>query len=517
MADIVIIGGGFSGTLAAIEALSRSKQTGGIDEVILVEKVKGQTCGGVAYSKVTAAAYHETNIAAKNMGIPGDPQELARQMHVDAKKVMPRRLVQKFMEAALNAAKTYKPSDAFRPAKFTRVDGEAVDIIDGADHAKVKLKHGKPIEAQRVIVATGNLQLREIPCVTDGDIRNKFFRQHFVRNQWLDDEQKKIANIPVNEPVLIIGTALSGYDAARSLLRQGHTGKIVMMSRHGLEHFKYPESHDWQDLTLPTPKFFEHVLNRDWASAKTAAEKEFHQLTSLKVDMDAGTIKPDSEWQRMFSFITGRKTYLPEQVLKQWEKTVPQIASDLGAQRVGQFLKKYSALISVLRVGAGHAICEEISAAKASGQLSVVAADIDGVIPNQDEDGLVVRFTPHGESKSQYQRFHTVISSLGPDHDYTHTQSRLWQNMFRRGYTSAHPVGIGVRASTNDNEFGLLPHANRIFAAGVSTAGNNIVKKGLTGPPAFSVPGMRDGVVKTADAAVDAVLREKRGRAPSIF
>jgi len=517
MADIVIVGGGFSGTLAAIEALNRSKQTGGIDEVILVEKAKGQTCGGVAYSKVTAAAYHETNIAAKNMGMPGDPQELARQMHVDAKKVMPRRLVQEFMQAALNAAKTYKPGDAFRPAKFTRIDGEAVDVIDGDDHAKVKLKHGKAIEAQSVILATGNLQLREIPCVTDGDIRDKFFRQHFVRNQWLDDEQKKIAKIPASEPVLIIGTALSAYDAARSLLRQGHAGKIVMMSRHGLEHFRYPENHDWKDLDLPTPKFLEYVLERDWAGAKAAAEKEFHDLTSLKVDMDAGTITPDSNWQRMFSAVTGRKTYLPEQVLKQWEKTVPGIADELGAQRVGQFLKKYSALISVLRVGAGDAICAEIEAAKERGQLSVVAADIDGVIPNHDADGLVVRFTPHGESKPQYQRFHTVISSLGPDHDYTHTQSRLWQNMFRRGYTGAHPVGIGVRASTNDNEFGRLPHANRIFAAGVSTAGNNVIKKGLTGPPAFSVPGMRDGVIKTADAVVDAVLREKRGLSPSPF
>ncbi len=516
MADIVIVGGGFSGTLAAIEALNRSKQTGGIDEVVLVEKADGQTGGGIAYSKVTAAAFHETNIAAKNMGLPGDPLALSRQMHVDAKKIMPRRLMQEFMKAALDAASKYKPGDAFRPAKFRRVHGEAVDVIDGRNEAKVKLDDGETIEAQRVILATGNLQLREIPCVTDQDIEDKYFGDHFIRDQWTRDSQKKIANIPHSEPVLIIGTALSAYDAARSLLRQGHTGDIVMMSRHGLEHFEYPEEHDWPDIDLPTPRFLRHVLNGDWEKAKRAAEEEFHQLTSLKVDMDAGTIKPDSEWTRMFSRFTGRKTYLPEQVLKQWGKTVPQIGNELGAAAVGGFLKKYSALISVLRVGAGHSVCEEIKTAKASGQLKVVAADISGVVPDTASDGLRVRFKEQDAARPQFRTFHTVISSLGPDHDYTHTQSELWKNIFNRGYTAAHPVGIGVQASTNDNELGRLPHANRIFAAGVPTAGNNVMK-GLVGPPAFSVPGMRDGVVKTTDVVVDEVVREKRGLSPSVF
>ena len=97
MADIVIVGGGFSGTLAAIEALNRSKQTGGIDEVVLVEKADDQTGGGIAYSKVTAAAFHETNIAAKNMvfnsGVPQSAGILLLKASISAVVVGARLLV----------------------------------------------------------------------------------------------------------------------------------------------------------------------------------------------------------------------------------------------------------------------------------------------------------------------------------------------------------------------------------------------------------------------------------------
>jgi uncharacterized NAD(P)/FAD-binding protein YdhS len=423
---------------------------------------------------------------------------------------MPRRLVQTFLEAALNDAKTFKPGDRYRPAKLTREEGEAIDIIDGADYAKVKLRKGKAIQAQRVILATGNLQQREIPCVTEGDLRDKFFRKHFIRNQWLGDEQKKMHEIHADAPVLVIGTALSAYDAARTLLRQGHTGKIVLMSRHGLEHFEYPENHEWPDIELPPPRFLKHVLNRNWNKAKEEAVKEFRDLTGLLVNMDEGTITSDSKWPREFNF---QQELLPEQVLKQWEKAVPGISNSLGAARVGEFLKNYSALVSVLRVGAGHSICEEIKAAKARGQIEVVAADIHGVNPMPEENTLRVRYTRRDEKEPRYENFHTVISSLGPDNDYTHIHDRLWCNILRRGYTTAHPVGIGVKTLASDREYGNLLYANRIFAAGVSTAGDNVVNKGLMGPPAFSVPGMRDAIAKTADVIVDG-LRSENGSIP---
>jgi uncharacterized NAD(P)/FAD-binding protein YdhS len=514
LTDLVIIGGGFSGTLAAIEALNQSKQDGNVRDIVLVERTRGQEAGGVAYSKVTAQAYHETNIAAKNMGLSAkETARLAEALHINPKKVMPRRLVQEFLDAALAKARTYQPGDYYEPAHFRIVNAEAQDLIEDDDRVRVRmLQKSKNLDAIRVIVATGNLQQRQLPCLTDKLMKDRFFKRHFVANQWLPAERGKIEKIPADASVLIIGTALSGYDAVRSLLRQGHVGKITMMSRHGLEPFQYPEEHDWKDLTLPEPKFLESLRRGDFTGAKRAATAEFHQLTGLKVDLDKGTITPDTRWQRIFN---RRSHYMPEQVLKQWEKNLTEVAGFMGKKAIGQFLKKYSSLIAVLRVGAGHSVCEEIKAAKERGQLEVIAADINAMQPVKAQDGIGVTFTKQGGEGPQTERFQTIISSLGPEHDYSHTKNTLWRNILKREFTAASETGIGVEISTRDYDYGRLPGSDRIYAAGVAAAGENMLKTGLMGPPAFSVPGMREGIRKTTSAAVNAIGFDHRRDAPS--
>jgi uncharacterized NAD(P)/FAD-binding protein YdhS len=509
MSDVLIIGGGFSGTLSAIELLNRSQAR---DTVILLEKRRGQNPGGIAYSSVTAEAFHETNIAAKNMGISADdPGELARYLGVGRDEVVPRRLVGEFLDAKLSEANT---SAEKRGVKLRREFGQAVDIAENAKKVSVALADGRMIKSDRAILATGNPQSRRLPCIKDEDLKNPAFRKHFVADQWGRNEKKKVRSIPADAPVLVLGTALSGYDAARTLLRQGHKGPIVLMSRHGLEHFEYPKKHTWRDIDLPVPRFVGDLRRGEPERAPASLLAEFHELTGLQVDLDKGAIKRDS-WLRQ-QFNRGEK-YLPEQVLKQWEKQVPEIIRILGNSEFAGIMQKFSALIAVLRVGAGHGVAEEIKQAKKRGQVSVVAADLNAMTPSFD--GLDVRYTPRGKIAPQTANFHTVISSLGPDHDYSHTNDPLWLNIFKRGYTTPHSLRVGVAARENPEDYGRLPNSRRIYAAGVCLAGNYMLEKGLIGPPAFSVPGMRDRITATAAAVANDNHRPNRPsprRAPGL-
>src|SRR6202000_830650 len=103
-----------------------------------------------------------------------------------------------------------------------------------------------------------------------------------------------------------------------------------------------------------------YLLDGDYKKASDAAQKEFYQLTGIRIDLAAQTIKKDNWALRKFN---QTKDYLPEQVLKQWEKNLPSVAAELGSGTIGKFMKSYSSMINVLRVGAGSDICEEIEAA----------------------------------------------------------------------------------------------------------------------------------------------------------
>ena len=495
---VAIIGGGFSGITTAMTLLRESPIP---IEISIIEKRASNFCGGVAYGLNSASSCHQTNIAAKRMGIEED---LPTGEYVDPDKVAQRHAMRAQLIKDFDQAVEFRQNPE---SSIVRYDDNAVGIDEFSGHVEIQLKGGERVEADRVVVATCNHEIKRFPAVSQESLDDPEFEDRYVSDQWCLQEKEEIQAIPSDESVLIIGTALSAYDAVRTLLTQGHTGPIKMISRNGYEHFRYPEEHNWDDLVLPTPEFaamaFLDISPEVWAPVML---KEFRQLTSINFNPQTGELKRDPWYKRAFN---GSKTFMPEQVLKEWEKYIPNIVENLGVEEYGKYLKKYGALINTLRVGAGDDICQQIDDAKKRGQLNVVAADIHEINKNTDDGvlSLEVQYIAKDDREFTTEKFYAVISSLCANQDYAKTKDPLWTDLMDKGYTQPHPVGVGVEF--NDHIDGLLRGSNRIYAAGTPAAGENMIKRGQLGPPAFSVPGMRSSVIATAMSVLSGAVRDR--------
>src|SRR3569833_2332566 len=160
MKTIVIIGGGFSGTMTAVN-LARASES---PLRIVIVNHRYPLGRGVAYS--TRRAEHLLNVAARNMSALADhPNHFVewlrtRNEYADTPEsviretFIPRRVYGDYLR---NLFVTYaRPVDSRRGVEMETVDGEAVDIVEEGQGARVVLASGLALEADKVLLATGN-------------------------------------------------------------------------------------------------------------------------------------------------------------------------------------------------------------------------------------------------------------------------------------------------------------------------------------------------------------------------
>lgn len=486
---IAIIGAGFSG-IKILKDLAGSTASG--VRISLIEKDMGRLAGGLAYSPSTAQSWHETNIPARMLSADSDSPDdfvrwysnkTGRNAGAIRDKIVPRHMVNEYMSdlktKALNTL----------TAKGCRVDlieGEATDIEDKGSFVTITLRSGEKLDCSMALLATGNFDSKRLPCVTEEKLRDWNFASRYMTSQWDRNEQElELGRLKANANVLIIGTAMSAYDAARSLLRQGHKGSITMISRGGYEHFSYPKKHEYDGIALPRPAFLSEKTD---AGLLQMALREFRALTGIAINPFSGDLNYDRK--EVFQ----NKYYTSEQVLRAWEKYLPDLAEKIGTDRLSKLMQRHASLINTLRVGAGHGVCEDVRKAKARGQIEIINGSVADLSFDIKQNAMVATIRDKGTTSEEKRSFDYVVSSLGPNHDYTKTKNSLWRNIFERGYTSAHELGVGIKAEKD----GALPGCKRIFAVGPALAGQRMLEDKMIGPVAFSIPGMRESVERTA-------------------
>lgn len=220
---VAVIGGGFSGTMAAVHLLARGCR------VTLIER-SGRFAEGLAYG--TREPVHLLNVRASNMSaFPDVPDHFAC-----------------WLEArALGTGASFAPREAYRAylkgilddagASLVRLADEAERLQDGA----VRLASGASIEAEAVVVAVGNLPPAPLRAFAAATLP-------YANDPWSAEGRRALADMArAGGDVLVIGTGLTMVDTVLSLFAQGFGGRVVALSRRGL----VPRSHA---ASAPGPK-----------------------------------------------------------------------------------------------------------------------------------------------------------------------------------------------------------------------------------------------------------------------
>ena len=209
LADVAIIGGGFSGTMVAAQAVRRGLK------VVLIEG-GGRAGQGTAYS--TRDAVHLLNVPAAKMSAWSDrPADLV-ETGFEAGEFIPRRDYGRYLQHILTAAIADGLTLFETRAAAARRNGNWLLNLDNGDQ----------VRARTVVLAHGNQP--PLPLSVSEGIDSS----RFVNNPWGAEARAAIERcVRERGDVLVLGTGLTMVDMVLSLCAAGFQGRIIAVSRRG--------------------------------------------------------------------------------------------------------------------------------------------------------------------------------------------------------------------------------------------------------------------------------------------
>jgi uncharacterized NAD(P)/FAD-binding protein YdhS len=297
-------------------------------------------------------------------------------------------------------------SRAFADGKHVRIDwheASATDVVPEGEHATVHASRGLALDADKVVLATGNPPPADLPGLTLDHPR-------YFRDPWADWETR----LPDRrEDVAILGTGLTTVDAYLTLSALGWRGNVYALSRTGLlpmSHFKgadYP-AFPGRD---PSGLGLEEMLALFQAHCQKLREQGMNPATLVD------KMRPYTQrvWQH-FSLAEKRR-----------------------------FLGEHRTRWNVARHRVPEVAFRQVTDAIAAGRLEVVAGQITALTPHAG--GLrVVTNTASGVRELQVG---AVVNCTGPAESPSASSPELYRNLLARGLVSADEVGLGVRATAD--------------------------------------------------------------------
>jgi uncharacterized NAD(P)/FAD-binding protein YdhS len=405
---IAVLGGGFSGTMAAVN-LARLGESP--LRVTLVNR--GSSYGrGIAYG--TRRPEHLLNVAARNMSaLPEHPHHFVEWLRTrteyagvaDAElreTFMPRRVYGDYLRSL--ALHYIQPVDRHGRVEITALDDEAVDLRPEGDGARIFLAGGNTLDADKVILATGN----EPPADLPGE-ETVAAHPGWCANPWIDWENKLPAP---DEGIVLLGTGLTTVDAIITLLSLDWRGTIHAVSRNGL----LPQSH------------FKGVEDPHFPPAGI-------DLAALGLAGLAHLVEQHCERLRS----AGANPAMIVDKMRPHTQRVWQAFSD--AER-HDFIARYAARWNVIRHRIAPSVHRQVTAALESGRLKITRAGVTGVKPLGDKIGVELRARDGAVSTLAAA---LVINGTGPHTRFSATRSGLLQKLLGSGLAQADTMDMGVR------------------------------------------------------------------------
>jgi uncharacterized NAD(P)/FAD-binding protein YdhS len=405
---VVVIGGGCSGTLAAIHLL-RGWPDGSLSVVIVEPETVGP---GLAYS--TPFDHHLLNSPATAMSAyPDRPNHFVEWAHkrfparCTSSKFLPRNLYGKYLESVL--ADEAKASS--RTMSLVRLKGKVSNVScpNGTKRAFVSLETGGHFEADRVVLALGNLAPAD-PAVANAE----FYRSaRYVADPWAAGALESLQGA-----VLFVGTGLTAVDAVLALDELGHTDPVHAVSRRGL---------------LPLP----HSLS---GPVPPHAHPDFAEFLAHS---DAGTLRARDvlAWLRS----TAERSEDWRIAVDHLRPYTPTIWSALPDEERSRFLRHALRYWEVHRHRMAPGVADRITALTEAGRFQVHVGNVERFELYDDGVRAVLR-SPRDSAqvRPELPRVAHVVNCTGPQSYVTAAGDRLLDRLLVSGHVRPGPLGLGL-------------------------------------------------------------------------
>ncbi|MGY2196091.1 FAD/NAD(P)-binding protein [Pseudomonas pergaminensis] len=427
-ADVLIIGGGLSGTMLAVQLLRLPGQ-----RRILVIEPRAELGRGEAYSAVELG--HTLNGNAARMSVdPDNADDLtqwlteyigaggwpeSRQQHVPISELFPPRGI-----FGLYAQQRLAEAKAQSASSVEHVRGEVVDLQAEEDSTLLTLDNGHQLRGGFAVLATGMFPAARTPQTQSSGLNAA------AVDPW---DVKSMIGIDPQAPVLIIGSGLTMVDAVVSLEQAGHRGPIEVFSRHGLLPHVRRQPPGWvdflgEDHRLRSPRQLLREVRRQCAIAQTQG-----------IDWQAPLDTVRAHIGRLWSQASEREKRQFVRHVRPWWESHHHRSPPLSAQLVARLHDE--------------------------GRLRIRAASFKGLEPSAE--GVTIRLRHRGEQAITQVSGAALINSSGIEYDWRRVARALPQQLLKRGLIQPGPLALGIAADASgavlDAEGNI---SRRLFAMG---------------------------------------------------
>jgi uncharacterized NAD(P)/FAD-binding protein YdhS len=403
MINIVIIGGGLSGTLVAWNILRHPGSGKEIDLKIIDGRPENDL--GTAYS--TVDDFLLLNVSAEKMGAdPKNPRHFinwaqGKGITVQDGDFLPRNLFRKYIQELLKDALQSKKNNI----TYERIFDEVTDLRIQNSHAEVLTNNHGALIADKVVLALGNFPPKDLSLKNNSYVNSK----KYYSDPW---KQDLFLSLTGNESVLILGTGQTTIDLLVTLHKKNHKGKITAISRHG--HF--PLVHKKINECAP---FYNEIRNI----------KNIQEIFRFIRQQSAEAEKTGSDVRAV---IDSMRPYTTELWL------------GLPFEEKRKFMRHLFRYWEIIRARMAPINDEIIQQLIKSGQLKIVAGRITEIIDNNDS--IDIYYQEKGSRNLQIMNADMAVNCTGPQTDYNRIKHPLLQNLLAQGLIECDPLHLGLNA-----------------------------------------------------------------------
>lgn len=424
---VAIIGGGFSGTLTAIQLL---RQTAGPIHIHLIERQQSRLWRGVAYS--TEQSCHLLNVPAAGMSaLPDDPLHFYRWAKAREASLVDPPWVEAVTEAAFLPRQCYGAylQELFGHSLQHAAEGQRVDIL--CDEAvsldtlpqgvRVHLRHNGPVDADCAVLALGNFPPADPPMADRAFLDSP----RYCQNPWTPGVQTALLE---SRSCLIIGTGLTMLDLVMGLHQQRYQGIVHLISRRGL---------------LPLP----HATVAPFPRMSEPKAGSMRALTRHIKNLVAQQARTGGDWRAVIDALRPFSSAL-------WQQ--------LPIEEKKRFLRHVRPYWEQHRHRTAPVIHQTLQGMIAGGQILQHRGRIVGYLDSGDGVAVAVR-NMRGIS---HIKVDAIVNCTGAECDFRKFRTPLTTDLLDKGLIQPDPLSFGLSATPAGELMNRHGAASRLFTLG---------------------------------------------------